>query len=80
MKLQIVTTFAIDGQAFDTIKKAQKHIEDRIFKHIQNGTAYAGAGSEQSKMRLELMQYIMQNKEDIAALLSADFSLDDNEE
>lgn len=80
MKLRSITLYAIDGQSFETIKKAQKHIEDRIFKHIQNGTAYAGAGGEQSKMRLELMQYVMQNKADIAALLSADLSPDDNEE
>lgn len=77
MKLEVITSYAIDGQFFQTTKKAQKHIEDRIFKHIQKGTAYAGAGSEQSKMRLELMNYILQNKQDIAALLSADFNIND---
>lgn len=77
MKLQKIISYAIDDQSFETIKKAQKHVEDRIFKHIQKGTEYAGAGCEQSKMRIELMQYVMQNKADIAALLSADLSLDD---
>ena len=74
MKIQKIERYSIDGHEFDSIKKAQKHIEERIFKHIQNGTAYAGAGSEQSKMRLELMGYILKNRDDLAALLSADFS------
>ncbi len=76
MKLEIVTRFAIDGKEFDSVNKAQKHIEERIFKHVQNGTAYAGAGSEQSKMRLELMRYILENKEDIANLLLTDFQIE----
>ena len=76
MRLEIVTRFAIDGKEFDSVNKAQKHIEERIFKHVQNGTAYAGAGSEQSKMRLELMRYILENKEDIANLLLADFQIE----
>lgn len=76
MKLQIVTRYAIDGHEFDGVKGAKKHIEDRIFKHVQAGTAYAGAGSEQSKMRLELMAYILANKQDIAQLLNADFDVE----
>lgn len=79
MKLQTVTLYKIDGKCFDTAKKAKDHIEDRIFKHVQKGTEYAGAGSEPSKMRLELMQYILSNKEDIAALLSADFDPENEE-
>lgn len=75
MQLQVITLYKIDGQCFDSVKKAQKHIEDRIFKHVQNGTTYAGAGSEPSKMRLELMQYIMANKEELASLLAADFDV-----
>lgn len=80
MKLQKIIRYALDGQEFDTPKKAEKYVQDRIFKHVQNGTAYAGAGSEQSKMRLELMVYIMENRADIAALLTADLSDDDGEE
>lgn len=75
MQLQILTVYKIDGLCFDSVKKAQKHVEERIFKHLQNGTAYAGAGSEQSKMRLELMRYILANKEDIAGLLGANFDV-----
>lgn len=79
MKLELVTLYSIDGVCFDSVKKAQKHVEDKLFKHVQNGTAYAGAGSEQSKMRLELMRYLMENKKEIASLLSADFSLEDDD-
>ena len=79
MRLRKVTYYAIDGKTFDCPEKAKKHIEERIFKHVQNGTAYAGAGSEQSKMRLELMRYLMANKADIAALLSVDFDLEDED-
>lgn len=75
MKLQVITLYKIDGQCFDTVKKAKEYIEGKIFKHIQKGTEYAGSGSEPSKMRLELMQYIMANKEELASLLAADFDV-----
>lgn len=78
MQLQTHTVYKIDGQCFDSVRKAQKHIEERIFKHIQNGTAYAGAGTEQSKMRLELMHYILAHKEDLTSLLSANFNVYDD--
>lgn len=80
MRIQTITRYAIDGQEFETIKKAAKHVEERIFKHVQTGTAYAGAGSEPSKMRLELMAYILANRVEIAALLTADLTVDDSED
>lgn len=76
MQLETVIQYRIDGQLFDSVNKAIKHVENRVFKHIQNGTAYAGAGAEQSKMRLELMAYILENKHDIVNLLSADFNIE----
>lgn len=79
MRLQTVTRYAIDGKEFDRIKDAEKHIENRIFAHIQKGTAYAGAGSEPSKMRLELMAYILAHRADIAALLTADLSIEEED-
>lgn len=75
MQLQAVTLYKIDGQCFDTVKKAKEHIEGKIFKHIQKGTEYAGAGSEPSKMRLELMRYILEHKEELASLLTANFGV-----
>ena len=77
MQLQVLTLYKIDGKCFDSVKKAKEHVEGRIFRHIQKGTEYAGAGSEPSKMRLELMQYIMANKEELASLLAADFDVDE---
>jgi hypothetical protein len=74
MRLRTITRYAIDGAEFDDVEKARRHIEGRIFKHVQAGTAYAGAGSEQSKMRLDLMAYILAHRADIAALLSADLT------
>jgi hypothetical protein len=79
MRLQPITRYAIDGQEFETPKKAAKHIEERVFKHIQKGTECAGWGSEPSKMRLELMAYILANREDLAALLSADLSVTEDD-
>lgn len=79
MKLETLTVYRIDGETFDSVKKARAHIEDRIFKHVQAGTAYAGAGSEQSKMRLDLTAHILKHRAELADLLSADFSESDND-
>ena len=75
MKLEQIVKYKIDGTEFNSIKDAKAHVDARIFKHIQKGTAYAGAGSEPSKMRLELMAYILENRVDIANLLSANFEV-----
>lgn len=90
MHLTVITRYAIDGQEFDNPKKAEKHIEERIFKHLEKGLGDALRGmedshgssiaySEKAKMKLALMQYVLDNRADLSALLSADFSIEEND-
>lgn len=90
MRLTVITRFAIDGEEFDSPERAEKHIEERIFKHLEKGLGDALRGmedchgasiaySEKSKMKLALMQYVLDNRDDLAALLSADLSVSDED-
>lgn len=67
MRIEKVTSYKVDGKTFPTPEKAMAHVEELLFKHVE---VFTNRFDVPAKASIDIMEYLLDNREALVELLS----------